>query len=77
VTPKPLASRSVALVAAAAVPLANASRPWAEAIASAMVIVQPGDAVIGLREHDRMKTLGPAVFAAINLVALVLLLRAL
>jgi hypothetical protein len=40
-----------------------------------MVIVQAGDATIGLREHDSSRTLGPAVFAVINLFALVLLLR--
>jgi hypothetical protein len=68
-------SRSVALAVAAAVPIVATSVRWAEAVALAMVIVQAGDATIGLREHDVRRTLGPAVFAAINLVALVLLLR--
>ena len=69
------ASRSVALAVAAAVPVVATSVGWAEAVALAMVIVQAGDATIGLREHDIRRTLGPAVFAVINLVALVLLLR--
>jgi hypothetical protein len=69
------ASRSVALTVAAAVPIVAISVSWAEAVALAMVIVQAGDATIGLREHDNSRTLGPAVFAVINLVALVLLLR--
>jgi hypothetical protein len=69
------ASRSVALAVAAAVPIVATSVSWAEAVALAMVIVQAGDATIGLREHDIRRTLGPAVFAVINLFALVLLLR--
>src|SRR4030081_4085438 len=68
-------SRSVALAVAAAVPFVAPSAAWVEAVAVAMVIVQTGDAVIGQRERDVRKTLGPAVLAAINLVALVLLLR--
>ena len=69
------ASRSVALAVAAAVPIVATSVRWVEAVALAMVIVQAGDATIGLREHDIRRTVGPAVFAVINLVALVLLLR--
>ena len=68
-------SRSIALAVAAAVPIVATSATWAEAVALAMVIVQTGDAVIGQRERDVRKTFGPAVLAAINLVALVLLLR--
>jgi hypothetical protein len=68
-------SRSVALAAAAAVPIIAPSAPWVEAVAVAMVIVQTGDAVIGQQERDVRKTLGPAALAAINLLALVLLLR--
>jgi hypothetical protein len=68
------ASRSVALAIAAAVPIVATSVSWAEAVALAMVIVQAGDATIGLREHDIRRTLGPAVFAVINLAALILLL---
>jgi hypothetical protein len=69
------ASRSVALAVAAAVPIVATSVSWAEAVALAMVIVQAGDAAIGFREHDFRRTLGPAVFAVINLIALLLLLR--
>ena len=69
------ASRSVALTVAAAVPIVATSVGWAEAVALAMVIVQAGDATIGLREHDSSRTWGPAGSAVINLFALVLLLR--
>jgi hypothetical protein len=68
------ASRSLALAIAAAVPVVSPSRPWLEAVALAMVIVQAVDAVIGADEHDVMKTLGPAMLSLINLIALVLLL---
>jgi hypothetical protein len=68
------ASRSLALAIATAVPVVNPSRTWLEAVALTMVVVQAVDAVIGVGEHDVMKTLGPAMLSLINLVALVLLL---
>lgn len=40
-----------------------------------MTIVQAGDAVIGVRIRDRLKTVGPALTAAANLAALVNLMR--
>jgi hypothetical protein len=40
-----------------------------------MIIVQAGDAAIGARIRDRMKTLGPAGTAVLNLAAIVWLLK--
>jgi hypothetical protein len=68
-------SRSLALAIASAVPLLRPSQTWVAAVASAMVAVQVGDAVVGGLQRDAMKTVGPAVLAMINLVALVLLIR--
>lgn len=64
-------SRSVALLTVAVVALFTRSEPFIAAIAIAMVIVQAGDAVIGSRIHDRLKTIGPAATAAANLATLV------
>jgi hypothetical protein len=65
----------VALVIASAVPFLTGSTPWLEAIACSMIIVQICDAGIGAVIKDRMKTLGPAGTAVLNLAALVWLLR--
>jgi hypothetical protein len=68
-------ARSVALVIASAVPFLTGSTPWLEAIACSMIIVQICDAGIGAVIKDRMKTLGPAGTAVLNLAAVVWLLR--
>ena len=68
-------ARSVALVIASAVPFLTGSTPWLEAIACCMIIVQICDAGIGAAIKDRMKTLGPAGTAVLNLAAVVWLLR--
>ena len=68
-------ARSVALVIASVVPFLTDSTPWLEAIACSMIIVQICDAGIGAVAKDRMKTLGPAGTAVLNLAAVVWLLR--
>jgi hypothetical protein len=67
-------ARSVALVLVSAVPLFTGSTSWLEAIACCMIIVQIGDAGIGVVIKDRMKTFGPAGTALLNLAALIWLL---
>jgi hypothetical protein len=64
-------SRSVALAAVSLVPLISQTRSSLLTIALAMVIVQALDAVVGGTIRDRMKTFGPALLGALNLVALV------
>lgn len=68
-------SRSSALAVAAVVVLFVRSEDWLRAVAVAMIIVQAGDAVIGARIGDRLKTVGPALTALANLAALVNLMR--
>jgi len=63
-------TRSLALAVVATVVLFTQSSMWLRAVASAMVLVQAGDAVIGARLHDRPKTLGPALVAVANFIAL-------
>ena len=67
-------SRSIAFAVISAVPFLSGSIPWLEAIAVGMIILQAGDAVIGMTIHDRMKTFGPAGTAIANLAALVWLI---
>jgi hypothetical protein len=69
-------ARSLALVIASAVPFFNGETLWLVAIAWCMIIVQAGDAVIGVTIKDRIKTLGPAFTAAFNLAALIWLIEA-
>ena len=64
-------SRSVALAAVSLVPPISQTRSSLLTIALAMVIVQALDAVVGGTIRDRMKTFGPALLGALNLVALV------
>jgi hypothetical protein len=64
-------SRSVALAAVSLVPLISQTRASLLTIALAMVIVQALDAVVGGTIRNRMKTFGPALLGALNLVALV------
>lgn len=68
-------SRSLALAIAGAITLLKLSQTWVEAVASAMVAVQVADAVVGGLQRDAMKTIGPAVLAIINLVALALMIH--
>jgi hypothetical protein len=68
-------ARSAALVVAGAASFLTRSTPWLLAIASCMIIVQAGDATIGALIRDRVKTLGPAGTAVVNLAAMIWLLR--
>ena len=68
-------ARSVALVLVSVVPFFTGSTSWLEAIACCMIIVQAGDAGIGMIIKDRMKTFGPAGTALLNLAALIWLLN--
>jgi hypothetical protein len=67
-------ARSFALLVVATVALLTVASPFLAAIALAMTVVQVCDAVVGGFARDRMKTAGPAVFAAANLAVLVWLL---
>lgn len=62
--------RSLALALASVGTFVVASAGWLEATACAMIIVQAGDALVGLRARDVIKTVGPFVTAALNLAAL-------
>ncbi len=67
-------ARSTALALAAIAALGVGSIGFLSAIAVAMIVVQAGDVLVGATMRDRMKTIGPAVLAAINLAVLVWLL---
>jgi hypothetical protein len=67
-------SRSTALLAVAVISLFTGSALFVIAVAVAMVIVQAFDAAVGFTQKDRMKTVGPVVVGAVNLVALAWLL---
>lgn len=64
-------SRSIALVAISIVAIFTANSAFLTTAALAMIVVQALDAVIGARSKDRIKTVGPAVTAAVNTAALV------
>jgi hypothetical protein len=64
-------ARSLALLLVAVIAPFTGSLAFVAAIAIAMIIVQAADAVIGVRIRDRVKTLGPAATAIVNLGALV------
>lgn len=66
--------RSVALVTVSFLPLVPKCHEWIVPIAIGMIVVQSGDAVVGMIIKDRMKTFGPAGTAVVNLAALVWLL---
>ena len=68
-------ARSLALAAGAVAALLMQSVAFAEAIAFAMIIVQAGDAIIGVRLRERLRTFGPAATSLANAVALVWLVR--
>lgn len=61
--------RSAALVAVAIGAFATGRTPWLAAAALGMILVQAGDAMVGAIIRDRMKTVGPAATALINLAA--------
>jgi len=63
-------TRSLALALAATVVLFTHSPSWLRAVAFAMLLVQAGDAVVGARLGNRLKTVGPALTAVANLIAL-------
>ncbi|MEO7617940.1 MAG: hypothetical protein ABIS59_03825 [Candidatus Saccharibacteria bacterium] len=63
-------SRSFALVILAGAPLINHSTPWLIAAAITMILVQAGDALVGLSIRDNLKTYGPAITSLANLIAL-------
>jgi hypothetical protein len=63
------ASRSAGLVVGIAVAVTIGSPAAVFVVAIVMTVVQAGDAVIGILDRDRMKTIGPAVFAVLNLAA--------
>lgn len=67
-------ARSAALVAVAFVGLFSASAAFVAAVAVAMIVVQGLDAFIGVRISNKVKTIGPALTALVNLAALVWLL---
>ena len=62
--------RSTALALGATVGLFAMSVPFLAGIALTMTLVQAGDASIGVSIRDRVKTIGPAITALINLAAL-------
>ncbi len=64
------ASRSVALAVVALVALFDLRVPFVVAIALAMIVVQALDALVGAMNHDRVKTIGPAITSAANIAAL-------
>ncbi|WP_241681030.1 hypothetical protein [Pseudactinotalea terrae] len=64
-------ARSAALAVVAVAAVFVGSVPFLTAVASAMVVVQAADAVVGRRIRDRLKTIGPATTAAANLAALI------
>lgn len=67
--------RSTAFAVLGIAPFFNASAPWLYALAAGMIIVQAGDAVIGVVTRDVVKTLGPAATAIANLAALIWLMN--
>lgn len=63
--------RSTALLVLPIVALTGDRPDWLVAAAVALILVQAGDAVVGVSTHDRVKIIGPAVTALINLAVLV------
>jgi hypothetical protein len=53
--------RSFGLVVVAVGSLLGEHHYWLVAAATAMIVVQAGDAVVGVRTRDRLKVVGPAV----------------
>lgn len=67
-------ARSTAILVAAVIGLFSFSAAYVTAMALVMIIVQALDTVVGVRIHDRFKTVGPAITAAANAAALIWLL---
>ncbi len=67
-------ARSIGLAVVATCAFFAGSVAFLAAIAIAMIVVQAGDAVIGVALRDRMKAVGPAATAVVNIVVLVWLL---
>lgn len=63
-------ARSIGLVVIAIVPLTHERPEWLVAAATAMIVVQAADTLVGIGIHDRAKTYGPAAMAGINLALL-------
>jgi hypothetical protein len=63
-------ARSLALMIASAASFLVTSVVWLEAVAGCMIMVQLGDAAIGVIIKDGVKTLGPGATAILNLAAL-------
>ena len=64
-------ARSLAVAVVAVTAFFVGSSSFLEAIALVMVIVQAADALIGLKIHDRLKAIGPALTALVNAIALI------
>lgn len=64
-------ARSLALAVVTVVTLFGHRHDWLVATATAMIIVQAADAIIGSRIPDKVKTFGPAATAAVNLALLI------
>jgi hypothetical protein len=67
-------ARSIAFAIISVFPFATGWRPWLEAVAVGMIILQALDAGVGITVRDRMKTFGPAAMTVTNLAALVWLI---
>jgi hypothetical protein len=67
------AGRSIALVVAVVVAFFVGSQTLVFVLALVMTVVQALDAVVGARQRDVMKTVGPAVLAVVTCVAGILL----
>lgn len=63
--------RSLALTVVALLVLLGERHDWLVAAATAMVVVQAGDALVGVGIRDHLKTVGPAVTAGVNLALLI------
>ncbi len=63
-------ARSIGLVVISIVPLTGERHDWLVAAATAMIVVQAADALVGAGIKDRVKTFGPAATATINLALL-------
>ena len=62
--------RNLALTIVVEIALLRERHDWLVAVAMAMILVQAGDALVGLRIRDRLKTIGAAMTALVNLALL-------
>ncbi len=69
------ASRSVALLLTVVIAIGLRSRMALAVLGIAMTVVQAFDGIIGALAHDPSKTYGPLVFAVLNALAVIWLLR--